>query len=844
MTNTAATAAPAIEHDPNVAVRADGLSKSFGGILVLKNASVALRKGEIHGLVGENGAGKSTLAKLIGGVHVPSGGHISVGGRVTHIPNPAAAIALGIALIHQEPLTFPDLSVAENIFIHRQPRRYGIVDWASMNAQAAAILTSLGVTINPRQKVRGLSIADQQTVEMAAAISQHAKVLLMDETTAALTPSEVKDLFRVMRQLRDQGAALAFIGHRLEEIFDICDRITILRDGEIVGHKLTRETSIDEVLRLMVGRPMDAMFARQIDHKPGDVALEVRSLCRAGEFEDISFNVRQGEIVALAGLVGAGRTEVARAIFGVAPAESGEVLIAGKSARINGPRDAMRLGLALVPEDRQHHGVLMPLSVWRNATLAIADRLARLGFVRDSSAKSQTADYVERLQVRLRSIGQPIRELSGGNQQKIVLAKWLMTKPRIMILDEPTRGIDIGAKAEVHKLVSSLAAEGIAVLMISSELPEVLAMADRVLVMREGRLTGEFERKDATQEKIMAAATGQGVAAAMDAAHRSPQPSGASLWTRFRELGIAAVVVLAMTIASCLQPRFLSNGLRGVLIDSTLIAIVAMGQMMVIITRNIDLSVGSTLGLTAIVVGKLLLDHPGFSPIEAGLIAVVLGGMLGLFNGLLVALLDVPSIIATLGTYTAYRGLTFIYSGGKQVDSVPRWLTALSQVPAGVPWIVYLAAGVAVATAMWLGYSRTGRDIFAAGSNPPAARLRGIGIRGILMLVFTITGALSGFAGLLYASRIPYVNPEGAGKQMELVVISAVVIGGTNVFGGSGSVLGTVLGCLLLGIINVALPTLGVSDFWQLAVYGLCILVAATTDTFIQRRSGLAAELP
>lgn len=509
MNTPATTPTPVPEHDPGVLVHAHGLSKSFGGVLVLKNASVALRKGEVHGLVGENGAGKSTLAKLIGGVHVPSAGQIFVDGKLTHIPNPAAAIALGIALIHQEPLTFPDLTVAENIFIHRQPHRLGRVDWATMNAEAGRILLSLGVKIDPREKVRGLSIADQQTVEMAAAISQHAKVLLMDETTAALTPSEVKDLFRVMRQLRDQGAALAFIGHRLEEIFDICDRITILRDGEIVGHKLTRETSIEEILRLMVGRPMDAMFARQITHQMGDVALEVKSLCRAGEFQSISFNVRQGEIVALAGLVGAGRTEVARAIFGITTPDSGQVLIAGKAARIHGPRDAMRLGLALVPEDRQHHGVLMPQSIWRNATLAIADRLTRLGLVRDAAAKAQTTDYVRRLQVRLRSIGQPIRELSGGNQQKIVLAKWLMTKPRVMILDEPTRGIDIGAKAEVHKLVSTLAAEGIAVLMISSELPEILAMADRILVMREGRLVRELSRADATAHRVIEAATGQ-----------------------------------------------------------------------------------------------------------------------------------------------------------------------------------------------------------------------------------------------------------------------------------------------------------------------------------------------
>ena len=495
-------------NDPGVLVYGEGLCKSFGGVSVLKNANVALRAGEVHGLVGENGAGKSTLAKLIGGVHIPTAGRIFVNGQETPIHTPAAAIARGIALIHQEPLTFPDLSVAENIFINRQPRSMGRVYWRGMFDEAQRILASLGVQIDPRAKVRGLSIADQQTVEMAAAISQHARVLLMDETTAALTPREVQDLFRVMRQLRDGGAALAFIGHRLEEIFEICDRITILRDGAIVGQKLTRETSIPEILHLMVGRPMDSMFARDIQHQPGPVALEVRDLC--GErFSNISFSVRQGEIVGLAGLVGAGRTEVARAIFGVEPVESGEVLIGGKPVRIGDPRDAMELGLALVPEDRQHHGVLMPMSVWQNTTLAICDRLARFGWVGDAAARSATNDYVARLRVRLRNINQPIRELSGGNQQKIVLAKWLLTKPKVIILDEPTRGIDIGAKAEVHRLVSELAAQGMAVLMISSELPEVLAMSDRIMVMREGRLVRELTRAGASAARVIAAATGQ-----------------------------------------------------------------------------------------------------------------------------------------------------------------------------------------------------------------------------------------------------------------------------------------------------------------------------------------------
>ncbi len=511
---TTAGATPIAEDRLIPLVSGEKLWKNFGGNDVLKDAGIELRAGEIHAIVGENGAGKSTLAKIIGGAHTPTRGVVRVRGAVTTIPNPRSAIAQGIALIHQEPLTFPDLSVAENIFVGRQPTRLGRIDWTTMRRDATALLGRLGARIDPRAAIRGLSVADQQMVEMAAALSQHARVFLLDETTASLTPTEVKELFRVMRQLQSEGAALAFIGHRMEEIFEICDRITVMRDGEIVARLLTRETSIPEVLRLMVGRPIEAMFAKTVEHALGPAMLEVRALSRRGEFRDVSFTVHAGEIVGLAGLVGAGRTEVARAIFGVSRPDAGELRVNGAAVTIRSPRDAMRLGVALVPEDRQHHGLLMPNAIWRNATLAVIRRLSRFTWLRNGSARRQAADYAARLRVKCRDVRQPVRELSGGNQQKVVLGKWLMTNPRVIILDEPTRGIDVGAKAEVHRLIADLAASGVAVLLISSELPEVMGMSDRVLVMREGRLVGEFDRATATAERVIAAATGQAPPAA------------------------------------------------------------------------------------------------------------------------------------------------------------------------------------------------------------------------------------------------------------------------------------------------------------------------------------------
>jgi rhamnose transport system ATP-binding protein len=490
-----------------VLVQAKVLTKTFGTVTVLEDASVSLHAGEIHAFLGENGAGKSTLAKLIAGVHTPTRGTIAVGGKPVTIPNPRAASALGIALIPQEPLTFPDLSAAENIFVGRQPMRGGRIDWARMFADAKRLLDTLGVSLDPQAPARGLSVADRQMLELAAALSQDAKVLILDETTASLTPGEVKRLTAILRRLQSEGKAMAFIGHRMEEIFDLCDRLTILRDGKIVGERMTRETNPDEIVRLMVGREVDLLKTRA-SLAPGERMLEVSGLCREKKFDDIGFTLHKGEVLGLAGLVGAGRTEVARSLFGLLPAEKGEVKVAGKPAAIRSPGDAMRLGLALVPEDRQHHGALLPMSLEENAALSVLPRISPLGWVRDKLARTMTEGWIQKLSVRCRDAEQPIRELSGGNQQKIVLAKWLETNPQILILDEPTRGIDVGAKSEVHRLVAELAEKGVAVLLISSDLPEVLTMCDRVLVMREGRIVRELTRQEATSEAIIAAASG------------------------------------------------------------------------------------------------------------------------------------------------------------------------------------------------------------------------------------------------------------------------------------------------------------------------------------------------
>lgn len=483
------------------------ITKRFGGVEVLHGVSLALRPGEVHALLGENGAGKSTLIKVITGIHQPDGGEIYLDDKHVHFDDPLQARTAGIAAIYQELSLCPDLNVAENIFLGQQPTTVGgRIDWRKLYSEADHLLTSLGVHLDLRTKARNLSIAQMQSVEIARAFSLNARILIMDEPTSSLTLSEVAELFGLMRRLRSEGTAIIFISHRLEELFDVADRVTVLRDGTYVDTRLVKDVTRDELIRLMVGRTISNLFPKQ-DVKPGEVALKVDHLTHSGIFEDISFELRRGEILGMAGLVGAGRTDVARAIFGVVPPTSGTIQVEGRQVEITSPQQAIGLGLAYVPEDRQLHGLITAMSITSNISLPILKEYARQGWLQDKTERSATFNAARQMEVRANSMWQIARTLSGGNQQKVVLAKWLSTKPRILILDEPTRGIDVGTKAAVHALMSNLAAEGLAILMISSELPEVLGMSDRILVMHEGHVTGQFSRAEATQEKIISAAT-------------------------------------------------------------------------------------------------------------------------------------------------------------------------------------------------------------------------------------------------------------------------------------------------------------------------------------------------
>jgi rhamnose transport system ATP-binding protein len=500
--------------DPPPVLSLEHARKSFGAVHALEDGDIELFAGEVHGLVGENGAGKSTLVKILAGVHRPDAGRLLLDGEEAVFDNAKQSQAAGIAIIFQEPTLFPDLSVAENIFVGMQPlKRFRRIDGRRMRREAAAIFDQLGVRLEPDRIARGLSIADQQLVEIAKALTANARVIVMDEPTAALASAEVERLFGIVEALRARGNAILFISHRLEEIFALCRRITVMRDGRHVLTKPTGDLTVQSIIRAMVGRDMDALFPK-VPSEAGRVVLNVDRLTREGVFTDVSFEVRSGEIVALAGLVGAGRTEVARAIFGIDRWDAGSVEVDGRRLPTGSPTAAMAAGVALVPEDRRQQGLVMDFSIERNIALASLRSVRRGGLIPRGAERSFARDWATRLQLKYSRLTNPVWTLSGGNQQKAVLAKWLARKPTLLIVDEPTRGIDVGTKAEVHRLLSELAAQGVAVLMISSELPEVLGMADRIVVLFEGRVTHEFARADATEESLMHAATGSSAEAA------------------------------------------------------------------------------------------------------------------------------------------------------------------------------------------------------------------------------------------------------------------------------------------------------------------------------------------
>ena len=840
------------------------VSKAFGATQALAQVSFELRFGEVLALVGENGAGKSTCVKVLGGVHQQDTGTVVIQGESIRLKDPLDSRRHGVAVVNQHPGLFGDLSIAENIFAGNPLRnRFGMVDHREMRDRAADYLALLGLHKDPASLVNELRISEQQMVEIARALSAESKILLLDEPTASLSGGEVDNLFRVIDDLRRQGVAMMFVGHRLEEIFAISDRLAVLRDGRSVGSMRTADTSQSELVKLMVGRELAAIYPERTPHV-GSPVLDVSGLSAPVGLKDINLTVRAGEIVGLAGLVGAGRSELARVIFGVDKASSGTIKLDGQPVHFRSSTAALAHGVAYVSEDRRGQSIVEDFSILANATLPVIGKATKARLIYRQLELALVTSSLEKMRLKFRDFDQPISQLSGGNQQKVVLAKWLATNPRLLILDEPTQGIDVAAKAEVHRIVADLAGQGLAILLISSDLPEVLGMSDRVVVMKHGEIVAELAGAEATPEAVGMAATGassptpalrtdpaEPLAAAAHGGSETlpkvvpPQQNRVSTIMgqiiRRREFGLFAVLALLVVVTSITSNGGFLNAtnLHSVSAEASLVAIAAIGQMLVILTRNIDVSVGSVIGLSAYLFGSWEAAFPN-APLIAGVaIALLVGLGCGVINGLCVAFGNVPSIVVTLGTLYIFRGIDSILSSGKQISpgDIPARVTDLLLLkPLGVDMLVWLAVVVVAVVGVFLTYTRPGRELYEVGSNPQGAQLLGIPNRRRVFSAFATSGLLAGLCGALWAMHYGIVDGQSA-YGLELTVIAAVVVGGVVLRGGRGTVIGVALGTMVLFTINNALQLAKVDSNNLQAFYGAAIIVAVGLDILFSRRT-------
>jgi len=813
-----------------------GVTKRFGGVTALRDGSFELLPGEIHALVGENGAGKSTLINIATGLFAPDAGQMHLGGKPYTPANPRAAAGLGVRVVHQEADLFAQLSIAENMLLGDGLVRgkIGLIDWRATHDKADRMVRELGESFDIREEAAGLSVARRTMAEIAAAVAGHPKVLFLDEPTASLTTREIDNLFAQIRRLRDAGVGIVYVSHRLEEILALCDRVTIMRDGQTIATHATATRTLDNIVAEMVGR--EIAHGRRTRHAaPGPVRLSVvRASDGAGHFKDVSLDVRAGEIVGLYGFVGAGRSEFAQALFGLRPLDSGAIRLDEKMYTPTTPRHAVQSGIAYLPEDRLVQAVFRTHSLRSNASVTVLRALARLGLVPASAESRLAAQIMADTSVRAASIEQPIGTLSGGNQQKVIFGRWQATAPKVLILDEPTRGVDVGAKAEIHRLVEDIAARGAAVLVISSELPEIMNLCDRVVTLSAGETTGTFDPAAHTKEDIAAAAVPR---ASGPPAATARKTSMAGIF-RLREIGLLACIFLLSVAMTLLRPAEFANvdNFLGVLSNAALPAILAQGAMLIICAGGIDISIGSMLGL----VGALaaLSANAGLPAPLCLALAVVCGAGFSLANAATALLARIHPIIVTLAGISIYRGIMRVIMQGREISELPPAYRLLADGNLfGIPKICFYVVVITLLVHLFLRYTLTGRRVLALGNSESAARLIGLSKARLYLTVFGIAGALTGLTAVLHAGYYGKVQAN-TGAGMELQAIAAAVIGGANILGGRGSAFGALLGAFLVALLYNSLVLLDASAYWRDIFIGALILGAVLLDAAVRRAQG------
>jgi len=829
----------------------EGISKAFPGVQALRNVSFDCRAGEIHALVGENGAGKSTLMRILAGAYQPDAGELRLNGTPAVLGNPAEARRRGVAMVYQDTRLVRDLDAAQNIHLGHEPGGFW-VDKAAMGSQAQALIDRLGEDLDLRRPVRELSLAQRQIIEIARALGSDARLLILDEPTSALTPPEVDRLFAILRQLRAAGTSIIFISHRLPEVFAIADRITVLKDGEIVGTVAAGETDQAAIVAMMVGRDLALAFPPRAG-TIGPARLGVENLSAPGEFSDVSFTAHAGEILGFGGITGSGQQAIARALFGLLPA-SGSVTLDGKPVRIANPAQAIEQGIVYLPADRAGEGMFLPHSIAENIALPHVKEWARLGILDNAREREAVQGQIDSLAVKTPSPRQAVGLLSGGNQQKVAFARWLLSQPKVFIFDEPTQGVDVGTKLEIYGIIRGLAARGSAVIVVSSDVLELIGLSDRILIADNRRIVDEVAAADATEARIVGSAVGLGAAPAPARIGHSPAPAAASSpRRRIGSLSLAlrrygpVLFLLAMTLAVAAfttgrSPYFLTErNMASLAIQLAPLLIVSLGQLAVVLVGGIDLSVGPAISLTTAIASVFLIPDPPLG-MAAGIALCLLAGLaVGLFNGLLIRLLRLPDLIATLASFSVVAGLALIVRpapggllGGDFTQGI---LLRISHLP-----LAFVAAVLAVLLfELLLLRSRIGLRLYAVGSGEEAAYVAGIATGRVRFAAYVFCGLMAAVAGLIVAARIGSGDPQ-AGTNFTLLSITAVVLGGTSVFGGRGTALGTAVAALLIMLIQNAMNQLHITAYWQYILTGILTL-AAVAIYAARGRSGFASDI-
>ena len=830
----------------NSVLRVEAVTHRYPGALALDDVSFDLLPGEVHALVGENGAGKSTLINVVSGVVQPDAGEMLVAGEKVVLRDPVAARQAGIATVHQEAEFFSTLSVAENMALfHGLPTsRLGQVRWSEVYEQAAESIELLNAGIDVRVSAAELSVAQRHMTQLASAVLQKARIVILDEPTSALSQVESQWLFEHVRKLRADGVGVIYISHRQDEIFQLADRITVLRDGRHIWTGAASETTREEVIRMMVGRDVEAepAFDRKATTGVGKIAksrLKVTQLADAATgLHDVSFEVGGGEVVGVYGLIGAGRSELAHHIFGLTQPDRGTIEVDGQPLKHHSPADSVEAGVVYVPEDRLKLGVCRSLSVRANCVLSSLKLWMQRGLTNRSNERRATDEVVKKFQVRLHNQEQSVGQLSGGNQQKVVLGRWLLCQPKVFLLDEPTRGVDVGAKAEIHQIIRQLANDGSAVLMISSDLPEITQHSDRILVFREGTISAEFKR-DALAEDIATAALPH----LRQSADSSDSPASSQpKQNRKRRLPpgpwalLGVIVTLMLSLAVTTTDFFTVATFVHLLTNASLWALLGLAAATVIIAGGIDISIGSLLALCAATAGLILqVDLPTIVLIPLAIAAALLVGTAGgLLNASIALWGRVHPIVVTLGTMSIYRGLVILLMEDREITNVPRPFEWLAQHSSGFRSMIPISAIVVGWMAWWLFFQRSGRHLFAVGASRSAAHQAGISHGRVWLTAFGVGGLMAGIAGVLQLAQAGQMQSNLA-QGWELAAIAVAVIGGTSITGGKGSVAGVLLGAVLLALLESALVRWNVPQNQVTLFVGALILVAVLPQVLVER---------